>query len=166
MHLLHGQRPFQMLSAMMPPGVIIQYSTGPNIRPESWEVTFKDISPDGKKFRFVLHGSLTGDDGEGSPAERFVSRSGRITIEPDDWLIAPWRWPPPPGWSPARLVWKIVADCCDQVQYPAESKEQFEYVTVADGLPPGEHELTLIPDSTGSFGIHGIEACNPPMAGK
>ena len=52
------------------------------------------------------------------------------------------------------------------MQWPAESKEPFEYVTVADGLPPGGHALTLIPDGTGAFRIHAVEAYNPPMAGK
>ena len=94
---------------MVPPGRIIQYSTGPNIRPEDLGVDVQGISADGKKFRFTLYGSLTGEDGKGSPGERFVSRSGRIAIEPDDWLIGQ-DWPPPPGWPQAKLVWKIVDD--------------------------------------------------------
>ena len=129
-------------------------------------MTFKDISPDGKKFRFKLYGSLTGDDGEGSPGERFVSQSGRITIEPDDWLLghglaAAARLAAGQGWS--GRSWATIAIRCSTRR---SRRNRFEYVTVADGLPPGEHELTLIPDGTGSFSIHAVEAYNPPMAGK
>jgi hypothetical protein len=168
-HLLHGERPFPTVGAMLPPGSIMQYFIGRNIRPETWELTFKDISPDAKTFRFALRGSLTGEDGEGCNTVTFVSKSGRITIAGDDWTPAG-SWPPPKGWPQARLVWRIVGDYRDHVQCPPASPDRppdgFEYVTVADGLPPGEHVLTLIPGATGDFSIHAIEAYNPPMAGK
>ena len=35
-----------------------------------------------------LRGSVTGDDGEGYSTNRFVSRSGRVVIEPEDWNLA------------------------------------------------------------------------------
>jgi hypothetical protein len=173
LNLYHGLRPFQRTGAMAPPGSIIQYFTGPNMQAETWELAYKDISPDGKKFRFSLRGSLTGEDGEGTNTQEFVSKSGRITIEPNDWLGA-WHYPPE---DLAKLaapvaVWRIVPDFLDHVQcgpvpngWP-QNQPYREYVTVADGLPPGEHELTVIPDPKASFSIQGVDAYNPPMAGK
>jgi hypothetical protein len=174
LNLYHGLRPFQRTGAMAPPGSIIQYYTGPNMQAETWELTYKDIGADGKKFRFSLRGSVTGEDGEGSNTEEFVSKSGRITIEPNDWLGA-WHYPPPDvDKLPApKLTWRIVPDFRDQVQCsPApkdwpQNQDYFQYVTVADGLPPGEHELTVIPDGkSGWFCLHAVEAYNSPLAGK
>lgn len=44
---------------------------------EEWAATLRDISDDCKTFRFAVSGSVTGDDGEGSSTERFVSKSAR-----------------------------------------------------------------------------------------
>ena len=173
LNLYHGLRPFQRTGAMTIPASVVQYFTGPNMQAETWELAYKDISPDGKKFRFSLRGSLTGEDGEGTNTEEFVSKSGRITIEPNDWLGA-WHYPPE---NVAKLpapvaVWQIVPDFRDQVKcgpvpkdWP-QNQSYRQYVTVADGLPPGEHELTVIPDGKASFSIQGVDAYNPPMAGK
>ncbi len=56
---------------------------------EDWTLTcLADSTPDGKKIHFRVEGSLTGPDGEGWNTERFVSRSGRVVIEPGDYQIA------------------------------------------------------------------------------
>jgi hypothetical protein len=55
---------------------------------EDWTLTcLSDSTPDAKKVHFKVSGSLTGDDGEGFSTERFVSSSGRVVIEPDDWHL-------------------------------------------------------------------------------
>ena len=91
--LYHGLRPLQAQADMVPPTQIVQYLTGPDMQAETWEMTFKDISKDAKKFSFHLRGSLTGDDGDGTNTETFVSKSGRITIQASDYLEA-WHYPP------------------------------------------------------------------------
>lgn len=78
-------------------------STGPNIwmpaikqisfqkalLAEDWALTcLSDSTADGKKIHFRVAGSLTGDDGEGVSTERFVSKSGRVVIDPADWHLA------------------------------------------------------------------------------
>ena len=69
----------------------------------------------------------------------------------------PWAWMVPET-RPVSSIWYAP---------PQEALPPYrEYVTVADGLPPGEHELTVIPDGKASFSIHGVEAYNPPMAKK
>ena len=48
------------------------------------------LSPQGKVSRFNVPGSVTGPDGEGISTNRFVSPSGRVVLEPDDWNVAYW----------------------------------------------------------------------------
>lgn len=55
--------------------------------PEDWTLTLRGLSDDLASGRFAMRGSVTGDDGEGRLGEKFVSRSGRVVIEPDDWNL-------------------------------------------------------------------------------
>lgn len=170
MNLFHGTRPFARNWQMAPPANVIQYHLGKDMQAEWWVLTYKDISPDGKKFSFTVRGSRTGEDGAGTNTETFVSKSGRITIDPEDWLPG-YHYPPPDlAKRPApTLVWQIVPDHLDQVRsgpvpkdWPANTAYR-QYLTVADGLPPGEHELTLTPDGKGSFTLYAAEAYDPPL---
>jgi hypothetical protein len=40
-----------------------------------------------ERIKFTVTGSKTGADGDGVSAERFVSTSGRVVIEPGDWWV-------------------------------------------------------------------------------
>lgn len=42
-------------------------------------------SDDLKNFKFEVSGSVTGADGIGSNTEKFISKSGRVVIDPVDW---------------------------------------------------------------------------------
>jgi hypothetical protein len=56
---------------------------------EAWTLTcLPDSTPDGKRIHFEVEGTITGNDGAGWNSERFISRSGRVSIEPADWRIA------------------------------------------------------------------------------
>lgn len=52
---------------------------------EEWTVTLKTIDDKYENIAFSVTGSITGSDGEGTTSERFVSKSGRVVIEKDDW---------------------------------------------------------------------------------
>ena len=55
---------------------------------EDWTLTcLSDSTPDAKKVHFNVTGSVTGDDGEGFSTEKFVSKSGRVVIDPADWHL-------------------------------------------------------------------------------
>ncbi len=54
---------------------------------EDWELLITEVDDELKDIRFQVRGSKTGPDGEGSSSERFVSDSGRVVIEVDDWVI-------------------------------------------------------------------------------
>ena len=56
---------------------------------ENWTLTcLPDSTPDAKRVHFRVDGSITGEDGEGFSDEKFVSRSGRVVIDPADWHLA------------------------------------------------------------------------------
>ncbi len=136
------------------------------MRTERWELVFTDLTPG--KLRFRLTGSRTGDDGEGTTTGMFVSKSGRITVDPRDWLFID-KYQRPEGTPLPALIFQIVEDFRDEVcwhedQTPSDGRTpRTQYVTVADGLTPGEHELTLVPSDKGTFSIQAIEAYNPPL---
>ena len=45
-------------------------------------------------------------------------------------------------------------------------KVPYSYLTVADGLPYGKHELTVIPLGDQPVAIRGVEVYDPPMGGR
>jgi hypothetical protein len=164
--LLHGTRPMRMRTAAgEQPANIKRYYEGSDIVPETWTLTFLDVSGQEptRTFRFKLSGSVTGPDGEGSSEKDFVSKSGRITIWSDDW-VKDFKWEPR-GLPPVPLTWQIVRDSLDEVHGSSQARP-YTYVTVADGLPCVEHELTLIPLGDAPFRIQGVDVFKPPMAGK
>lgn len=55
---------------------------------EEWTIEVTETADSLKWFRFKLTGSLTGFDGYGLSSERFVSNSGRVVIEPEDWFMS------------------------------------------------------------------------------
>lgn len=52
---------------------------------ETWTITMTSVEDGAKRFGFSLTGSVTGADGEGFSDAPFVSKSGRVEIEPRDW---------------------------------------------------------------------------------
>ena len=53
---------------------------------EDWTATLTKISPDQKSFEFTVKGSITGDEGNGDSLHDFVSKSGELGIEAQDWM--------------------------------------------------------------------------------
>jgi len=54
---------------------------------EDWKIVVTEISPDFQRYKIRVSGSVTGEDGEGEAGKRFVSKSGRVLIDPDDFNI-------------------------------------------------------------------------------
>jgi hypothetical protein len=129
-------------------------------------------------YKFTLKGSKTGFDGEGRSDRTFVSNSGRITLPPK--AAAPKEGEPEivfkPLEKPRQVVWHILPDFLETVpegrvwpgNYDYYYGQQVHYVTVADGLPCGNHELTLIPipaaNPKEAFSISAIDIHRPPFA--
>lgn len=131
---------------------------------EEWTLTATDFSPDRKQFRYTVAGSVTGEDGSGDSTKSFVSKSGRVAIEPADFM--PWSLSlAMAGPKADRLVlrWTVARLFADAVAAPpARGPGLDAAVTVAQGLRPGRHvlELTGGPDAP----LEAVRVYRPPGA--
>jgi hypothetical protein len=110
---------------------------------EEWTLTLRDISADRKTFRFTCAGSRTGPDGEGVSTERFVSKSGRVVIDPGDWNLA---YASSVSQEALRegfkVQWQVVPRFVDEFSPPtADDPTDESIVTVAQCLSNGRHKL-------------------------
>ena len=190
--LFHGTLPFARTRMQYGylPQMMMGYHLGKDAQQETWTLTFTHVSTDKDMLhsRFVVVGSKTGPDGEGDTDHDFVSTSGRISIDREDWFKAyeakqdlnrmaasqPASQPTlaaAPADKQAQLVWHVLPDSMDTVQCPPMPTEKIEwysrpcaYVTIFDGLPCGLHELTLTPRGGAPLGVLGLDVHRPPMA--
>ena len=182
-NLFHGTRPGSKGEV---PGWLMTYYMGENMLEEDWELKFTHVSGDYNNYRFTVTGSKTGYDGEGDNTKLFVSNSGRITIKPFIWNDFNPNWnirakvdktktELEPVKEDLRIMWSVKRLYPDEVVgIPAQKGEEwrprfdhpYRYVTVVDGLPQGEHELTLIPvfsERKEYFAIDAVEVHCPPL---
>jgi hypothetical protein len=115
---------------------------------EDWTARLTNLSADAKQFSFTVTGSKTGPDGEGTSDKRFVSRSGRIVIEPQDWwLHADYNLAKKPTPEGYEVRWRVLPLFADRYAPPAALDSTREHaVTLAQGLSNGKHTLELIAD--------------------
>jgi hypothetical protein len=131
---------------------------------ETWTMAMVKDPVDPQRFTFTLTGSQTGADGDGSSDRRFVSRSGRVVIEPADWnvdysLALPGIKPTPDRFS---VTWKVVPLFQDGISGEGAADKTGEaVVTVAQGLVNGKHTLEIIGDRTTP--VAAIRIYRPPV---
>jgi hypothetical protein len=135
---------------------------------EEWTVTFSDFNAENDDFKFTVTGSVTGFDGSGTGKEKFVSNSGRIVIEPQDWVFVfdkqVSKQDTPDGWT---VRWKVVPMFVDEYT-PLEVKEPSrEHQTVlAQGLENTSHRLELIVIGKEKPAIQAIRVYTPPLLSR
>jgi hypothetical protein len=127
-------------------------------------MTITDVPAEGP-VRFSVSGSKTGPDGGGSSAERFVSDSGRIVIEPSDWGIDSaekyTKTKCPDGF---QIKWKVEPMCIDTYAPPAKFDPTLENATrVTQLIDNGPHTLKIIPNGDGPVPISAVMAYAPPL---
>jgi hypothetical protein len=124
--------------------VLLRVSAVAPLVAEDWSLKIDQASPDSKLCHFILRGSITGEDGDGSSTNRFVSKSGRVVIEPDDWnlaySVAVFKRPLPENHT---VTWRAIFRGADTAKPPAASPGTEACVTLAQGLSPGRHVLEL-----------------------
>lgn len=130
---------------------------------EEWTLTITEASADGTAGKFTVAGSVTGADGAGEVGKRFVSQSGRVVIEPDDWNLAyclkVFKRPLP---VPFEVKWTAYLRGADEFVSPGVKDAAVETtVTAAAGLPNGRHvlELTGGPDVP----VAAVRVFRPPL---
>lgn len=129
---------------------------------EDWTLTVTSASPDLKTCHFSVSGSKTGPDGEGVSTNRFVSKSGRVVLEPEDWNL---------GYCynvfkrtlPANhpVKWKIIPHFTDEFVSPGVKDPTLETtVTLVQGLKNGPHTLEL--QGTPATPVAALRVYRPP----
>ena len=131
---------------------------------EDWTAKIFDASEDGKLFKFEVIGSKTGEDGMGSSDKLFLSNSGRIAIEPEDWNLeyckAVFK-----GAIPKDLAthWKAIPQFVDEFEATDKIDISIEQaITLARGLSNGVHRLELKATGTPPS-IQSIRVYKPPF---
>jgi len=109
-------------------------------------------------LEFEVEGSKTGKDGTGTNKSRFVSNSGRVVIEPQDWYSSQCT-------EGVAFTWKAIPQFIDVYRAPAIPDPSREYITTLfQGLAPGKHTLEIVPNGDGAMPIAEIRVHRPPLA--
>jgi hypothetical protein len=133
---------------------------------ESWAARILTFSvTNGIPFAtFDVTGSVTGPDGAGSITQPFISHSGRVTIDPADWLMLYWAaayYPTVPRLEPGyQIRWHTIFEGKDEFVPQVDKDPTVETtITLAQGLANGRHILTL--ERAGPAEISAIRIFNP-----
>ena len=133
---------------------------------EKWTLEITKMSEDAKEFTYQVSGSRTGPDGAGNSKERFVSGTGRVVIEPDDFEFLHGfqvsKKVAPVGF---KVTWEVVPLFQDVYPPPDLKKGQGApaRVTVAKLLSNTRHTLEIVPNGDGFVPIEAIEIHRPPL---
>jgi len=132
---------------------------------EDWTLHVKGLSDDAAEFTYEVVGSRTGPDGQGDGRDIFVSKSGRVVIDPRDFSFRQTRGvlkkPLPESFE---VTWKVVP-MFEDVYSPIQLEDSgpVHRVTVAQGLTNARHTIEVIPNGDGAVPIESIEVYRPPL---
>ena len=114
---------------------------------EVWTLTANRVdAANDKLFSFTLIGSETGPDGAGRSDARFVSKSGRVVIETNDWnaayALSLGGIKPVP--DTFEVKWNVEPRFIDEFVTPGVTRTTTEtQITLASGLPNAQHTLEI-----------------------
>ncbi len=131
---------------------------------ESWVLRVTGNNGDDSQLRFEVAGSSTGPDGEGVSGEKFVSRSGRVVLEPGDWGVKRAfdlnHKPTPVGFE---VKWSVEGEFTDLYREQRMEDPSKEYSqTLALGLPNGRHTLEMVAKGVFPPVVRAIRVYRPP----
>jgi hypothetical protein len=128
---------------------------------ETWTLHVDRANTDSTVFYFSVKGSKTGFDGSGNTAEPFVSKSGRVVIDPSDYMFFKVKAPVPPGFE---VHWSVLPLYLEVYRTPViTDRTKVEKTTVVQGLENGLHTLEIIPNGDGPVPVEAIEIHRPPL---
>jgi hypothetical protein len=113
---------------------------------EEWMAKLTDINEDASRFKFTVTGSVTGPDGEGTSDQKFISKSGRVAIEPESWYLhRDWQHSKKGTPNGFEVKWRVVPLHQDVYATPANLDPTIDNaVTLAQGLSNSKHTLELV----------------------
>ena len=103
----------------------------------------------------------TGDDGSGKSHARFVSESGRVVIDPNDWNVdysmsLAGITPVPESFT---VKWSVVPHFVDQIDLPGTNDPStLVDLTILSGLVNGPHTMEVSVSDLRSNGMDVVEA--------
>lgn len=146
------------------PGIIQIESVSPLIK-EDWTLLITQVNSQVNQFSFDLYGSQTGFDGSGNSQQKFVSNSGRILIEPQNWWLGnayQFTHQSIPIGFPIR--WRVEPMFTDFYTPPAIQDTTREYTTViAQNLPNSRHTLEITALTGSPVSIETIRVYHPSI---
>ena len=159
-------RPSQAIGVDWP--AILQVSWKKPLMIEDWTARITEINEDASQFKFEVTGSKTGFDGSGVSDRKFVSKSGRVVIEPENWWLKNAyeysRQSIPKGFE---IKWQVLPMFVDEYVVPKVEDSSKEYLTtLAQNLSNAKHTLEIIPNEKGILPIQAIRVYRPPLLAK
>lgn len=124
---------------------------GVDVVPQTWSITMLD-----DKGNFELSGSITGKDGRGNAFEAFVSDSGQILLDPEEWRRAE------RNRKGDKWTWNVVRSVLSEIDLLGGRTEKVR-ITIAANLPNGEHSVELFPIGSGEIQVEGFDVFTPPL---
>ncbi len=133
---------------------------------ETWEAVCSNFNDAHDEFTFTVKGSVTGSDRSGSAKETFVSKSGRVVIEPEDWVFAfDRRVSKKRAPDKFKVTWKVELMGTDTYVSPEVKDPAKEYNTVlATNLENRRHVLVLEVEGDSVPPLKYIRVYKPPFA--
>ena len=138
---------------------------GDDPQAEDWTLTAHIDSDNGREFHFTVVGSVTGEDGQGDHTKPFVSKSGRLQIQPRMFSFAEAvgirKKPLPESFD---IQWKVYLLGVD-VWRPKLREESgaIDQATLVQGLSNGPHVLTIVPNGDGPVPLQSLTVYRPPL---
>jgi hypothetical protein len=144
---------------------IIQVSSEKPLIVEDWTARITEINADASQFKFEVFGSKTGFDGQGVSNEKFVSKSGRVVIEPRNWwLNSAYDYSGQPIPKGFEIKWQVKPMFVDNYVVPKiENSSKEHFTTLAQNLSNSKHQLEIIADNNQMVPIQAIRVYHPPL---
>ena len=125
---------------------------------EDWTLRVTAVNADSTSWQFDVTGSKTGPDGSGSNRSTFVSRSGRVKIEPGSWF------PFKTGNVPVgyEIRWKVLPMFVDEYRAPkVDDPSREATTTLLQGISNARHTLQILAE--GPVPIRAFRVYRPPV---
>jgi hypothetical protein len=132
---------------------------------QDWTATITKITLDQKSADFTVRASTTGDEGKGNSSQKYVSKSGRLSIDGDDWMLES-------GYELKHIRLQVPTEVHWSVQYVCGGKPEvidrrngvteYRYV-LGTGLSNGKHKVELLSPLNDLADAVEFRAYKPPL---
>jgi hypothetical protein len=132
---------------------------------EDWTATITKITPDQKSADFTVKASVTGDQGNGNSSRNYVSKSGRLSIDGNDWMFeSGYDLKHIPLQVPTEVHWSVQYICggTPEVINRGNGMMQYRYVLVAR-FHNGSHVAKLSFPSNDLADVVEFRVYKPPL---